>query len=112
MDLDKRDELLFQILTELHLIRLALTEEGNTQALYRCTECDTQIFGDELEHHAQRQHKWQLAEGGQPNSESNQGGSASFDTTQSDDYLSMTHYGETAKRHIRYDESIAIVRSY
>jgi len=57
-------------------------------------------------------HKWQLAEGGQPNSESNQGGSASFDTTQSDDYLSMTHYGETAKRHIRYDESIAIVRSY
>jgi len=58
MDLDKRDELLFQILTELHLIRLALTEEGNTQALYRCTECDTQIFGDELEHHAQRQHKW------------------------------------------------------
>jgi len=58
MDLDKRDELLFQILTELHLIRLALTDEGNTQALYRCTECDTQIFGDELEHHAQRQHKW------------------------------------------------------
>jgi hypothetical protein len=58
MDLDKRDELLFQILTELHLIRLALTDEGNTQSLYRCTECNTQIFGDELEHHAQRQHKW------------------------------------------------------
>jgi hypothetical protein len=58
MDLDKRDELLFQILTELHLIRLALTDEGNTKPLYRCTECDTQIFNDELEHHARRQHKW------------------------------------------------------
>lgn len=58
MDLDKQDELLFMILSELHLIRLALTSEGDTKELYRCTECDAQVFGDDLERHAQVQHKW------------------------------------------------------
>lgn len=57
-------------------------------------------------------HKWELAEGGQATSESSQGGSASFSVTPSDDYLSLTHFGETARRHIRDDESVAIIRSY
>ncbi len=58
MDLDKRDELLFMILSELHLIRKALTEEQDTVPMYRCVECDTVVFEQELEEHAQKQHKW------------------------------------------------------
>jgi len=57
-------------------------------------------------------HKLELAQGGQAQSESGEGGSVSYDTGAVDDYLSLTRYGKTALRHVRYDESIAIVRNY
>lgn len=57
-------------------------------------------------------HKWELAEGGQSDSESSQGGSTSYTSGGAEDYLTLTRFGRTAERHIRYDESIAIVRSY
>jgi len=57
-------------------------------------------------------HKYELAEGGQANSESSAGGSASYDTQTGEDYLDLTRYGRTAKRHVYDEQSIAIVRSY
>ncbi len=57
-------------------------------------------------------HKLELAEGGQSESESGEGGSANYQTGQVEDYLDLTRYGRTAKRHIRNEESISIVRSY
>lgn len=57
-------------------------------------------------------HKWELAEGGEPQSESQTGGSTSYQTSQSDDYLSLTRYGETAKRHLQDEQSVGIVRSW
>jgi hypothetical protein len=57
-------------------------------------------------------HHWELAEGGEPASESQTGGSTSYQQTQSDDYLSLTRFGETAKRHLRDEQSISIVRTY
>ena len=57
-------------------------------------------------------HKLELSEGGEANSESGEGGSVSYQSSQSEDYLTLTRYGETAKRYVRNDESIAIQRSY
>lgn len=58
-------------------------------------------------------HKYELAEGGQAENENAQGGSASYTTGGSvDGYLDLTRFGRTAKRHIRNEESISIVRSY
>jgi len=58
-------------------------------------------------------HKMELAEGGQAESENAQGGSANYTTGGGgDSYLDLTRFGRTAKRHIRNDESISIVRSY
>jgi len=58
-------------------------------------------------------HKYELAEGGQAESENAEGGSASFTTGGGgDEYLDLTRFGRTAKRHVRNDESIGIVRSY
>jgi hypothetical protein len=57
-------------------------------------------------------HKFELAEGGETNSESQTGGSTSYETTNTDDYLTLTRFGETAKRHIREEQSIGIVKSY
>jgi len=55
----------------------------------------------------------ELAEGGQAESENAQGGSANYTTGGGgDSYLDLTRFGRTAKRHIRNDESISIVRSY
>ena len=57
-------------------------------------------------------HKMELAEGGQAQSESGEGGSVSYDTGAVDDYLSLTRYGKTAKRHVWLDNSIAAVRTW
>ena len=57
-------------------------------------------------------HRCQLAEGGQPQSESGEGGSTSYQQGQVEDYLDQTIFGRTAKRHIRNDESLGLVRSY
>jgi hypothetical protein len=57
-------------------------------------------------------HKWELAEGGESQSESQTGGSTSYQQSQADDYLTLTRFGETAKRHVRDEQSISIVRTY
>jgi len=57
-------------------------------------------------------HKWTLAEGGEAQSESGEGGSVSYQTGNVDEYLSLTRYGKTAKRHVWSDDSIAALRSY
>jgi hypothetical protein len=57
-------------------------------------------------------HKWELAEGGEASSEGGQGGSTSYVTGSADEYLTLTRFGKTALRHIRNDESVAIVRNY
>ena len=57
-------------------------------------------------------HKMENAEGGEAQSESGEGGSTSYNSSQGDGYLDSTRYGKTAKRHVRNDESIAIVRSW
>jgi len=57
-------------------------------------------------------HKWELAEGGQPNSESQTGGSTSYDTSPGDSYLEQTRYGQTCLEHLDDRQSIGIVRTY
>jgi len=57
-------------------------------------------------------HKMELAEGGQAQSESGEGGSVSYDTGQVEDYLSLTRYGKTALRYVWEDSSISAVRTY
>jgi len=57
-------------------------------------------------------HKWELAEGGEAQSESGEGGSVSYTTGNVEDYLTLTRYGKTALRYVWMDNSIAIVRSY
>jgi hypothetical protein len=58
-------------------------------------------------------HKWELAEGGEAQSESGEGGSVSYTTGGgAEEYLSLTRYGKTALRHVWSDDSIACIRSY
>ena len=57
-------------------------------------------------------HKCQIAEGGQPQSESGEGGSTSYATNAGEEYLQLTHFGETALRHVWQDNSISAIRSY
>lgn len=57
-------------------------------------------------------HKCELAEGGEAQSESGEGGSVSYTTGNVEDYLTLTRFGKTALRHIWEDSSISIVRSY
>lgn len=57
-------------------------------------------------------HKWELAEGGEAQSESQTGGSTSYQSGTVEDYLSLTRYGQTAMRHLRDEQSIAIVRTW
>jgi hypothetical protein len=56
-------------------------------------------------------HKMTLAEGGEATNESGEGGNASYQTGQVEDYLTLTRFGRTAKRHIRNEESLSAVRS-
>lgn len=57
-------------------------------------------------------HKWELAEGGEAQSESQTGGSTSYQQGQSEDYLSLTRFGMTASRHLADEQSTSIVRTY
>jgi len=57
-------------------------------------------------------HKWTLAEGGEAQSESGEGGSVSYSSNAGEDYLNLTRYGETALRHVWNDNSISAIRSY
>lgn len=68
---------------------------------------DAEVFTENL-----AAHKLELASGGEAQSESGEGGSVSYQSSQSDEYLSLTRYGETALRHVRNDESVAAIRSW
>jgi hypothetical protein len=57
-------------------------------------------------------HKFELAEGGEPQSENQTAGSTSYNTSQAEDYLTLTRFGETALRHLRDEQSTGIVRTY
>jgi len=58
-------------------------------------------------------HKWELAQGGEAQSESGEGGSVSYTTGGAgEEYLSLTRYGKTAKRHVWMDNSISAVRTW
>ena len=57
-------------------------------------------------------HKMELAEGGEPQSESGEGGSTSYNQGNPESYLDLTRFGRTAKRHVRNEESVGIVRSW
>lgn len=57
-------------------------------------------------------HKWELAEGGEVQSESSTGGSTNYQSSNPEDYLTLTRYGETAIRHLRDEQSIGVVRSH
>jgi hypothetical protein len=57
-------------------------------------------------------HKCELAEGGEAQSESGEGGSVSYTTGNVEDYLTLTRFGKTALRHVWEDNSISVVRSY
>jgi hypothetical protein len=58
-------------------------------------------------------HKWELAEGGEAQSESGEGGSTSYaNGGAGEEYLKQTRYGKTALRYVWNDDSIAAVRSY
>jgi hypothetical protein len=70
-------------------------------------EGDAEVFTNNL-----AAHKMELREGGEAQSESGEGGSVSFQTSSTEEYLQLTRYGETALRHIRMDESISVIRSY
>jgi len=57
-------------------------------------------------------HKWELAEGGEAQSESGEGGSVSYQSGGVEDYLSLTRYGKTALRYVWEDNSLAAIRSH
>jgi len=57
-------------------------------------------------------HKMELAEGGEAQSESGEGGSVSYQSGGVEDYLSLTRYGKTALRYVWEDSSISAVRTY
>ncbi len=68
---------------------------------------DSEVFSLNL-----ARHKWTLAEGGEAQSESGEGGSVSYQTGSVEEYLSLTRYGKTASRHVNFGHSIAAVRTY
>jgi len=96
---------------KVRLIRDALGERetlnSNDMARFPTLDGDAETFLLNL-----AAHKFELAEGGEAQSESGEGGSASYRTGQGDDYLDLTRFGLTAKRHVRNSESVGIVRSY
>jgi len=58
-------------------------------------------------------HKWELAQGGEAQSESGEGGSVSYaGSGAGEEYLDLTRYGKTALRHVWMDNSISAVRTY
>jgi hypothetical protein len=59
-------------------------------------------------------HKWELAEGGEAQSESGEGGSVSYrgGNVGGEDALASTRFGRQALSHVRDDESISAIRSH
>jgi hypothetical protein len=58
-------------------------------------------------------HKFELAQGGEAQSESGEGGSTSYaNGGAGEDYLKQTRFGKTALRYVWTDSSISAIRSY
>jgi len=57
-------------------------------------------------------HKFELAEGGEAQSESGEGGSVNYNTGAGEEYLQQTRYGKQALRYVWMDDSIAAVRTH
>lgn len=59
-------------------------------------------------------HKWELAEGGETQSESSSGGSVNYNTVtgESTDTLEQTRYGREALKYIREGMSVSFVTTY
>ena len=57
-------------------------------------------------------HKFELAEQGQAQSTSQTGGSTSYQSGTVEEYLDLTRFGRTCKRHLRQEQQISIVRSW
>lgn len=68
---------------------------------------DAEVFSLNL-----ARHKWTLAEGGEAQSESGEGGSVNYKSGNVEEYLELTRFGETAKRHVWSESSIAAVRTW
>lgn len=58
-------------------------------------------------------HLWEQAEGGEPQSESSEGGSVNFNTVTGETYddLTSTRYGRVAKSYLRDGSQISAVRT-
>lgn len=59
-------------------------------------------------------HMWELAEGGEAQSESAGGGSVTYNSAQAQTYqgLTQTRYGRTAQQYLRDESGISVVRTY
>ncbi|AFH21550.1 hypothetical protein OSG_eHP4_00040 [environmental Halophage eHP-4] len=59
-------------------------------------------------------HKWELAEGGEAQSESQTGGNTSYNLANAEprEYLTETRFGRTCLEHLDQRQGIGIVRSY
>jgi len=60
-------------------------------------------------------HKWELANGGEAQSESGTGGSVNYTFVNADqvsEYLSQTRFGRTARQHLRDEQGIGIVTTH
>ena len=92
-------------------VRLALSERdtlySDQMSRLPTLDGDSEVFTLNL-----AAHKCELAEGGEAQSESGEGGSVSYQTGNVEDYLSLTRYGQTALRHVWEDTSISVVRTY
>jgi hypothetical protein len=101
LDQDKKQALLDDAKRELETMY-----RGDT-ARFPTLQGDEQVFIKNL-----AAHKWELAEGGEVNSANQTGGSTSYQTGNAEDYLTLTRFGTTCKRHIDSELSVGIVRSY
>jgi len=98
---DRKDELIRQALGE----RDTLYSE--TMSRLPTLDGDAEYFTVNL-----AAHKMELAEGGEAQSESGEGGSVNYNAQAGEDYLEQTRYGKTALRYVFMDNSIAAVRTY
>lgn len=98
---DKKDELIREALGERD------TLYSGRMSRLPTLDGDAEVFSLNL-----ARHKWELAEGGEAQSESGEGGSVNYRGGNIEEYLELTRYGETALRHVWQDNSIAAVRSW
>ena len=57
-------------------------------------------------------HKFELAEGGEAQSESQTGGNTSYNVANPETYLELTRYGQTVLDYLNQRQQVSIVRSF